>query len=171
MFFQSGTKWVPDEICTLIKGSTLPIVDKISDLLYYFAATVPLIVGFINFYMIKCLNLHASKFSSSKSKQNDNKTIFINLIIQTFQPLIGQGPLIIFHFYLKSTGNNIYIVWRILDGLTALSLISNILFSIVLLKDVRNAIFRRKSNKVVNKAMNVGKIKANIGLKLKQRKS
>uniref|UniRef100_A0A0K0G620 G_PROTEIN_RECEP_F1_2 domain-containing protein n=1 Tax=Strongyloides venezuelensis TaxID=75913 RepID=A0A0K0G620_STRVS len=94
MFFQSGTKWVPDEICTLIKGSTLPIVDKISDLLYYFAATVPLIVGFINFYMIKCLNLHASKFSSSKSKQNDNKTIFINLIIQTFQPLIGQGPLI-----------------------------------------------------------------------------
>uniref|UniRef100_A0A0K0EZJ3 G_PROTEIN_RECEP_F1_2 domain-containing protein n=1 Tax=Strongyloides venezuelensis TaxID=75913 RepID=A0A0K0EZJ3_STRVS len=103
MFFQSGIKWVPDEICTLIQGSTLPIVNKINDLLYYFAAIVPLIVGFINFYMIKRLNLHASNVSSSKSKRNENKTIFINLIIQTFQPFIGQGPSIIFYFYLKSS--------------------------------------------------------------------
>uniref|UniRef100_A0A0K0EZJ2 G-protein coupled receptors family 1 profile domain-containing protein n=1 Tax=Strongyloides venezuelensis TaxID=75913 RepID=A0A0K0EZJ2_STRVS len=102
MFFQSGIKWVPDEICTLIQDSTSPIVNKINDLLYFFAVIVPLIVGFINFCMIKRLNVHASNLSCLNSKQNENKTIFINLIIQTFQPLLGQWPSIIFYYYLQS---------------------------------------------------------------------
>uniref|UniRef100_A0A0K0FE85 G_PROTEIN_RECEP_F1_2 domain-containing protein n=1 Tax=Strongyloides venezuelensis TaxID=75913 RepID=A0A0K0FE85_STRVS len=171
MFFRSRIEWVPDNICTLIKGSTSPIVHQITDLIFSFAFIVPLIVGFINFYMIKRLNSHASTCPSSKSKQNENKTIFINLIIQTFQPFLGQWPSIIFYFYLQSTGDNIYIVWRILDGLTALSLISNILFSIVFIKDVRQAIFRRTSIKGVNEVTNVVTIKTDNTFKLKQRKS
>uniref|UniRef100_A0A0K0EZJ1 G_PROTEIN_RECEP_F1_2 domain-containing protein n=1 Tax=Strongyloides venezuelensis TaxID=75913 RepID=A0A0K0EZJ1_STRVS len=102
MFFQSGIRWVPDEICTLIKGSTSPIVNEITGLIYYFTLGVPVIVGTINLFMIKRLNSHASTCPSSKSKQNENKTIFINLIIQTFQPFLGQWPSIIFYFYLKS---------------------------------------------------------------------
>uniref|UniRef100_A0A0K0FKY8 G_PROTEIN_RECEP_F1_2 domain-containing protein n=1 Tax=Strongyloides venezuelensis TaxID=75913 RepID=A0A0K0FKY8_STRVS len=176
MFFQSDIAWVPDEICTLIKSSTSSTVNKIIELIYYFTLGVPLIVGIINFFMIKRLNSQASTCPSSKSKQNENKTIFINLIIQTLQPFIGQWPSILFYFYLQSSGNNIYIVWRILDGLTALSLVSNILFSIVFIKDVRNTIFRRTifrriSIKVVNEVTNVAPIKNDSTSKFKHRKS
>uniref|UniRef100_A0A0N5BTM6 G_PROTEIN_RECEP_F1_2 domain-containing protein n=1 Tax=Strongyloides papillosus TaxID=174720 RepID=A0A0N5BTM6_STREA len=171
MFFRSGIRWVPDEICTLIKGATSPIVNQIIDFIYYFTIVVPVIVGSINFFMIERLNSHASTSSSSKSKQKENKTIFINLIIQTFQPFLGQWPSVIFYFYLKLTGDNIYIVWRILDGLTALSLILNVLFSIVFIKDVREAIFRRTSIKVVNEVTNAVTIISDNKLKFKQRRS
>uniref|UniRef100_A0A0N5BNS1 G_PROTEIN_RECEP_F1_2 domain-containing protein n=1 Tax=Strongyloides papillosus TaxID=174720 RepID=A0A0N5BNS1_STREA len=171
MFFQSNIAWVPDEICTLIKSATSPIVNQIIGLTYYITLGVPLIVGIINFFMIKRLNSQASTCPNSKSRQNENKTIFINLIIQTLQPFLGQLPSILFYFYLQSTGNNIYVVWRILDGLTALSLVSNILFSIFFIKDVRNTIFRRTSIKVVNEVTNVAPIKSDNTLKFKHRKS
>uniref|UniRef100_A0A0N5B443 G_PROTEIN_RECEP_F1_2 domain-containing protein n=1 Tax=Strongyloides papillosus TaxID=174720 RepID=A0A0N5B443_STREA len=112
MFFQSDIKWVPDEVCTLIKGVTSPIVNQITNLIYFFAFGVPVVVGSINFYMIKRLNSQASAYRNSKSKQNENRKIIINLLIQTFQPLIGQCPSILFYLYLKLTGDNIYIVWR-----------------------------------------------------------
>uniref|UniRef100_A0A0K0FDM6 G_PROTEIN_RECEP_F1_2 domain-containing protein n=1 Tax=Strongyloides venezuelensis TaxID=75913 RepID=A0A0K0FDM6_STRVS len=171
MFFQSNIAWVPDEICTLIKGATSPVINQITGLIYYFTLGVPLIVGIINFFMIRRLNTIASTCLSSKSKQNENKTVFTNLIIQTFQPFLGQWPSILFYFYLMSSGNNIYVVWRILDGLTALSLISNILFSIVFIKDIRNTIFRRIGIKVINEVTNVVTITNDNTLKFKHRKS
>uniref|UniRef100_A0A0N5B2N5 G_PROTEIN_RECEP_F1_2 domain-containing protein n=1 Tax=Strongyloides papillosus TaxID=174720 RepID=A0A0N5B2N5_STREA len=166
MFFQSNIEWVPDEICTLIKSPTSSTVNQITGLMYYFVLVVPLIVGIINFFMIKRLNSQASTSPILKSKQNENKTIFINLIIQTFQPFLGQWPSLLFFFYLKSTGHNIYIVWRILDGLTALSLFSNILFSIIFIKDVRNTVFKRTSNIVVNKVANLTTIKLDKYIKV-----
>uniref|UniRef100_A0A0N5C7P1 G_PROTEIN_RECEP_F1_2 domain-containing protein n=1 Tax=Strongyloides papillosus TaxID=174720 RepID=A0A0N5C7P1_STREA len=169
-FFQSDIEWVPNQICALTKSSTSSTVNQITGILNYFVLVVPLIVGIINFSMIKRLNSQAPISPSSKFKQNENKTIFINLIIQTFQPFFGQWPSTLFFFYLKSTGHNIYIVWRILDGLTAFSLVSNILFSIIFIKDVRNTVFKRTSN-IVNKVANVVTIKTDNTLKFNQQKS
>uniref|UniRef100_A0A0K0G0M5 G-protein coupled receptors family 1 profile domain-containing protein n=1 Tax=Strongyloides venezuelensis TaxID=75913 RepID=A0A0K0G0M5_STRVS len=139
MFFQSNIQWIPDEICTLIKIPTSFRINQITGSIYYLLLVIPLIVGIINFFMIKRLNLQASTNLHSKSKQNENKTVFINLIIQTLQPLFGQWPSLLFFYYLRS--------------------ISNILFSIIFIKDVRNTIFRRESSKVVNKVANVIPIK------------
>uniref|UniRef100_A0A0K0G4C6 G_PROTEIN_RECEP_F1_2 domain-containing protein n=1 Tax=Strongyloides venezuelensis TaxID=75913 RepID=A0A0K0G4C6_STRVS len=159
VFFQSDIAWIPDEVCTFTKIPTSPTLSKIIDLIFYFTLGIPLIVGIINFFMIKRLKLRALIYPNFISKNNQNKTIFINLIIQTFQPFLGQWPTILFYYYVYLTGNNIYIVWRILDGFTALSLVSNIFLSIIFLKDVRQAIFRKASNKVVKDVTNVGAIK------------
>uniref|UniRef100_A0A0N5C7P4 G_PROTEIN_RECEP_F1_2 domain-containing protein n=1 Tax=Strongyloides papillosus TaxID=174720 RepID=A0A0N5C7P4_STREA len=170
-FFQSDIKWVPDEICALTKSPASSTVSQITGFMHYFVLVVPLIVGIINFFMIKRLNSQVSTSPNSKSNQNENKTIFINLIIQTLQPFFGQWPSTLFFFYLKSTGHNIYIVWRILDGLTAFSLVSNILFSIIFIKDIRNTVFKRTSNIVVNKVTNVVTIKTDNTFKFNQQKS
>uniref|UniRef100_A0A0N5A4I6 G_PROTEIN_RECEP_F1_2 domain-containing protein n=1 Tax=Parastrongyloides trichosuri TaxID=131310 RepID=A0A0N5A4I6_PARTI len=89
--------------------------------------------------MIKRLN----SSSVEKSSKKENKTVLINLIIQTIQPFIGQWPSVLYYFYLDKNGNNIPIVWKIFDGLVALSLILNILFTIIFIKDVRDVFLRK----------------------------
>uniref|UniRef100_A0A0K0G679 G_PROTEIN_RECEP_F1_2 domain-containing protein n=1 Tax=Strongyloides venezuelensis TaxID=75913 RepID=A0A0K0G679_STRVS len=84
MFFQSNIQWIPDEVCTLIKIPTSSTVNQITGMMYYFVLVVPLIVGIINFFMIKRLNSQASTNLHSKSKQIENKTIFINLLFKQF---------------------------------------------------------------------------------------
>uniref|UniRef100_A0A0K0G0M7 G-protein coupled receptors family 1 profile domain-containing protein n=1 Tax=Strongyloides venezuelensis TaxID=75913 RepID=A0A0K0G0M7_STRVS len=105
--FQLDIKWVPDEICTLTKSPTSSIVNQITGSTYYLLLVVPLIVGIINFFMIKHLNSQASTNLNLKFKQTESKIIFINLIIQTIQPFFGHWPSTFFSFYLKSNHDRI----------------------------------------------------------------
>uniref|UniRef100_A0A0N4ZCM0 G_PROTEIN_RECEP_F1_2 domain-containing protein n=1 Tax=Parastrongyloides trichosuri TaxID=131310 RepID=A0A0N4ZCM0_PARTI len=150
MFLTTDIIWVADEICGYIKNPIVPFYVNTLESIYYVSLAIPLIVLVINFIMIKRLSSLSVTSSVGKHKKNENRIVFINLLIQTLQPFIGQWPSILFYFYLVITKNNIYIVWRILDGLTALSLVLNIIFSIIFIKDVRNVFLKKIGMNVVN---------------------
>uniref|UniRef100_A0AAF5CZ68 Uncharacterized protein n=2 Tax=Strongyloides stercoralis TaxID=6248 RepID=A0AAF5CZ68_STRER len=150
MFLKKKNIWVPDEVCTFIRVSSISGINKIVDSTYYVTLGVPLIVGIINVLLIRRLSKLSKTSSVGMCKRNENKTVFINLFIQTFQPFIGQWPSILFYYYLVLTQNNIYLVWRIIDALIAISLVLNIFFSMIFIKDVRNAVFRKIGIKYAN---------------------
>uniref|UniRef100_A0A0K0E9V6 G-protein coupled receptors family 1 profile domain-containing protein n=1 Tax=Strongyloides stercoralis TaxID=6248 RepID=A0A0K0E9V6_STRER len=167
-FINSNTVWVSDEICTFSKVSTINTINSIIFSIYYITLGIPFIVGIINFFLIRRLNTITVTSAFAKSNKNENKTVFINLIIQTLQPFVGQLPSILFFFYFGLTQNNIYLVWRILDGLSTLSLVLNVLFSIIFIKEVRNAVFRRLSINTINDKKNIVTITNNNMLKSKK---
>ncbi|CEF63980.1 Hypothetical protein SRAE_1000223600 [Strongyloides ratti] len=171
LFITSNVVWTPDEICTFIRNSASTTINNIIGLIYYFTLGVPLIVGIINLFLIRRLNTLTVTSSAAKCNRSENKTIFVNLLIQTIQPFIGQWPSILFYFYLVSTKNNIYVVWRILDGLTAISLVSNILFSIIFIKEVRNVVFRRIGINHVSAVINVVTMTHDNGFKSPSKKT
>uniref|UniRef100_A0A0N4Z411 G_PROTEIN_RECEP_F1_2 domain-containing protein n=1 Tax=Parastrongyloides trichosuri TaxID=131310 RepID=A0A0N4Z411_PARTI len=143
MFFNKKIIWVSDEICVYMKLPTTQFYLDVLTSVYYVSLTVPIVVLIINCILLKRLNSLMVTSSLAVMRKNENKIVFINLLIQTIQPFIGQWPAILFYFYLSHTGNNIYLVWRILDALTMLSFVLNILFSIAFVEDVRNAFLKR----------------------------
>uniref|UniRef100_A0A0N5A159 G_PROTEIN_RECEP_F1_2 domain-containing protein n=1 Tax=Parastrongyloides trichosuri TaxID=131310 RepID=A0A0N5A159_PARTI len=168
MFDNTNIIWMADEVCTYSCAPTLPFFITTLSSIYYISLVVPIIVLIINCYMIKRLSSLSVTSSVAKHKKKENRIVFINLLIQTLQPFVGQWPTILFSFYLQESHNLVYVVWRILDGLTAISHITNIFFSVIFIKDIRNVFLKKFGIKVTH---SVGDITTITNNALQKRKS